>query len=225
MPALRQTRAGGGDRPQHHKPTSAQKRASAEAAPFRCVMELANLGVELPADVPFSANSKAAFVPAAGASFFPSCASTHASMLCWSKHHANCATARVSTPRQVDEYHEGRANAPVQPVEPANPAVKPSCTRIGFNFKTSRIESKNVTEKIVGGAACVHAYNAEGATFSGISISTHPSNGTLTQIDATHFRYQVRAGFKGSDEYAIRACATSKGGSGCSILTYHVTAE
>jgi hypothetical protein len=116
----------------------------------------------------------------------------------------------------------------LKPLPPmtTTPTVNPACNRTGnTTFHPDKNEANTLNETSVGGGACRHQYNEHGARFTSLSVATHPKNGTVTQTGDRTFAYQPRAGFKGSDVYAIQICANTSKGSGCSTLTYQVTVD
>jgi hypothetical protein len=99
-----------------------------------------------------------------------------------------------------------------------------ACRIMGFRFYPAQNDSVSTTGVITGGTACTHPFRAGGTLrFNSASIASRPSNGTLTQTGALSFRYQPRAGFKGSDQYSLKVCGTGRSGIGCSTITYRMT--
>ena len=59
------------------------------------------------------------------------------------------------------------------------------------------------------------------------SITSPPKNGSLSVLDPLTLKYQPNPGFKGSDQYVFKLCGSDNktGRSGCSTITYNVTAN
>jgi Caspase domain len=114
----------------------------------------------------------------------------------------------------------------------ANAGTAPSsstqavCHQDGWQASSLRNETASVNQTTTGGAACViHLQSGLDSPYA--SIASPPKNGTLTLLDPLTLRYQPNSGFKGSDQYIFKLCASDNktGRSGCSTITYNVTAN
>jgi hypothetical protein len=56
-------------------------------------------------------------------------------------------------------------------------------------------------------------------------VAQKPAHGTLTQLNATTFRYSAARGYKGSDTFAIYGVGKGPYGSGRSVMTVNATIE
>jgi len=62
-----------------------------------------------------------------------------------------------------------------------------------------------------------------GGTVSGSDISEKPAHGKLKKLSVSGFQYTAKAGFKGSDTFAIKAAGQGPTASGTSVITVHAT--
>jgi hypothetical protein len=62
-----------------------------------------------------------------------------------------------------------------------------------------------------------------GGTVSGSDISQKPAHGKLKKLDKSTFQYTAKAGYKGSDTFAIKAAGQGPTASGTSVITVHAT--
>jgi hypothetical protein len=83
---------------------------------------------------------------------------------------------------------------------------------------------KNSTSYIdlKSGGSCLFPIRMDG-TVSGSDISEKPAHGKLKKLSVSSFQYTAKAGFKGSDTFAIKATGQAPTASGTSIITVHAT--
>jgi len=77
---------------------------------------------------------------------------------------------------------------------------------------------------IASGGACLFPIRMDGAVHSS-SISQKPAHGTLKRLNISTFEYTARAGYKGSDSFAIQAAGKGPTSSGTSIVTMNITVQ
>jgi hypothetical protein len=72
--------------------------------------------------------------------------------------------------------------------------------------------------------SCLHKFVLDsGVRLKAASIVRNPKNGSLTQNTPLSFTYVPKTNFAGVDAYAVRICASSQRGSGCSTISYQVS--
>jgi hypothetical protein len=62
-----------------------------------------------------------------------------------------------------------------------------------------------------------------GGTVSGSDISQKPAHGKLKKLNISTFQYTAKAGYKGSDTFAIKAAGQGPAAYGTSVITVHAT--
>jgi hypothetical protein len=62
-----------------------------------------------------------------------------------------------------------------------------------------------------------------GGTVSGSDVSQKPAHGKLKKLNVSTFQYTAKAGYKGSDTFAIKAAGQGPSASGTSVITVHAT--
>jgi hypothetical protein len=72
------------------------------------------------------------------------------------------------------------------------------------------------------GRSCLFSIRMRG-TVSGSDISQKPVHGKLKRLDISTFEYAAKAGFQGSDTFAIKATGQGPTASGTSVITVHAT--
>ena len=77
---------------------------------------------------------------------------------------------------------------------------------------------------IGSGGTCLFPIRMEGAVTSS-SISKKPAHGTLKKLNVSTFQYSAKAGYKGSDSFAITATGKGPTSSGTSIVTMNATMQ
>jgi hypothetical protein len=100
-------------------------------------------------------------------------------------------------------------------------AADAECSVIGGRFHPNQKDVLNLSGVMSAGSTCIHRVHARNTyRFASASVVAAPHNGTLSPIEAFSFRYQPRAGFRGSDEYSVRVCGMRQGA--CSMLMYRM---
>jgi len=101
-------------------------------------------------------------------------------------------------------------------------AAVADCNVIGGRFHPNQNDVLNLSGVMPAGSECIHRIRALNTyKFASASVVAAPHNGTLSPIEAFSFRYQPKAGFRGSDEYSVRVCGVRQGA--CSMLMYRMT--
>lgn len=72
------------------------------------------------------------------------------------------------------------------------------------------------------GGSCQFPIRMRG-TVSASDISQKPAHGKLKKLNMSTFEYRSKAGFKGSDTFAVKATGQGSTASGTSVLTVHAT--
>jgi hypothetical protein len=105
-------------------------------------------------------------------------------------------------------------------------ALSPSPARtaecIVSGYPTTFGVDMNGSFEIRSGDSCHYAFNLRGVVRSS-RVAAHAKHGTVRMLDLTSFEYQPRAGYKGTDAFAIEATGESQTGEGKSILNMNVT--
>ena len=57
------------------------------------------------------------------------------------------------------------------------------------------------------------------------SISQKPAHGTLKRLNLSTYEYAAKAGYKGSDTFAIKATGKGPTSSGTSVITVNATVQ
>ena len=80
--------------------------------------------------------------------------------------------------------------------------------------------------RVSDGGGCGIGYRSGGGTsFTSVKIVDMPTNGTLVQNGAFHFRYKPKRGFVGEDNFKINICGDYQGKNGCVTNNYKVKVE
>ena len=75
---------------------------------------------------------------------------------------------------------------------------------------------------VVPGGSCQFPIKLPGTVVSS-DISQKPGHGKLKKINVSTFQYTAKAGYKGSDAFAITATGKGQKASGTSVVTMQVT--
>jgi len=57
------------------------------------------------------------------------------------------------------------------------------------------------------------------------SISQKPAHGTLKKLNISTYQYTAKAGYKGTDTFAVEVTGKSPTASGTSVITMNVTVQ
>jgi hypothetical protein len=102
--------------------------------------------------------------------------------------------------------------------------VKAACTVVPMTYHPAQNAAGSTTGAITRGSTCLHQYRSGTAyAIDSVSIASRPANGALTQAGRFAIRYKPRPGYKGTDQYSLKLCASGARGSGCSVITYRMT--
>jgi hypothetical protein len=138
----------------------------------------------------------------------------------------------VSTGKDVPWLN--KCAAAVTPGQAASPTPPPSAATSGgchtddYTFSTVLSQSATANSVSIGGATCSYTIapiHPDQVQFTNASIVEQPNNGTFEQTGSFAFKYQPKAGFSGTDEYAIKVCGHNSQRAGCATVTYRVTVK
>ena len=124
-----------------------------------------------------------------------------------------------------DAIDEPQVASAAQP-PPNNSAAAPQqgCKQDDWHAASLLNEAASANQTTTGGAACIIRLHS-GLDSPYTTIETRPKNGTLTLVDPLTLKFQPNPGFRGSDQYVIHLCGSKGNRSGCSTVSYHVTAN
>jgi hypothetical protein len=106
----------------------------------------------------------------------------------------------------------------------ASSSPSPVCHQDAWHAASLNNETASANQTTTAGAACIiHLQSGLDSPYA--SIESPPKNGTLSLLDPLTLKYQPNPGFKGSDKYIFHLCGSKNGRSGCSTVTYNVTAD
>ncbi len=77
---------------------------------------------------------------------------------------------------------------------------------------------------VASGETCVFHIRMQG-DIQISSIAKEPANGTLKKLDVSTYEYTAKAGYKGSDTFAIRATGAGPASSGTSLITMNAAVK
>ncbi|HWJ19868.1 MAG TPA: Ig-like domain-containing protein [Geobacterales bacterium] len=78
---------------------------------------------------------------------------------------------------------------------------------------------------VASGGTCLFPIRMEGVVKSS-SISQKPAHGTLKRLNISTYEYTAKAGYKGSDSFAVQATGKGPTGlSGTSVITMNATVQ
>ena len=83
-------------------------------------------------------------------------------------------------------------------------------------------ENSTADIDLASGASCQFPVRMHG-TVSSSEISQKPAHGKLKRLNITTYEYKAKAGYKGSDTFAIKATGQGPAASGTSAITVHAT--
>ena len=83
-------------------------------------------------------------------------------------------------------------------------------------------ENSTADIDLASGASCQFPIRMHGAASSS-EISQKPAHGKLKRLNITTYEYKAKAGYKGSDTFAIKATGQGPAASGTSAITVHAT--
>jgi hypothetical protein len=75
---------------------------------------------------------------------------------------------------------------------------------------------------LTSGGSCQFPIRMRGMA-SASEISQKPAHGKLRKLNASTFEYKAKAGYKGSDTFAVKATGQGPTASGTSVITVHAT--
>jgi hypothetical protein len=77
---------------------------------------------------------------------------------------------------------------------------------------------------VASGGSCLFPIRIAGAMKSS-SISQKPAHGTLKKLNISTYQYTAKAGYKGSDVFAVQATGKGPTASGTSVITMNATVQ
>ena len=104
-------------------------------------------------------------------------------------------------------------------------AASASCVVRGGRFDPAQNDSPTWAAAVSGGTCTINFRSLGNRVFTGTSVVSRPSGGSVALAGMTSARYQARAGFKGSDSVAFKVCGSHRAGSGCSTITVNMAVQ
>jgi hypothetical protein len=77
---------------------------------------------------------------------------------------------------------------------------------------------------VASGGSCLFPIRMQGEVKSS-SISKKPAHGTLKRLNISTYEYTAKAGYKGSDSFAVKATGKGPTASGTSVITMNATVQ
>ncbi|WFU71198.1 Ig-like domain-containing protein [Bradyrhizobium sp. CB2312] len=77
---------------------------------------------------------------------------------------------------------------------------------------------------VSSGGTCLFPVKMDGVIASS-NISQKPAHGTLKKLNASTYTYTAKAGYKGSDAFAVSFRGKGPSGSGTSVVTLNATVQ
>lgn len=77
---------------------------------------------------------------------------------------------------------------------------------------------------VASGGSCLFPMRIAGVMKSS-SISQKPAHGTLKKLNISTYQYTAKAGYKGTDTFAVEVTGKSPTASGTSVITMNVTVQ
>ena len=77
---------------------------------------------------------------------------------------------------------------------------------------------------IASGGTCLFPIRMDGVVNTS-SISQRPAHGTLKRLNISTYEYTAKAGYKGSDSFAVQATGKGPTSSGTSVITMNATVQ
>jgi hypothetical protein len=77
---------------------------------------------------------------------------------------------------------------------------------------------------VASGGTCLFPIRMDGVVKS-TSISQRPAHGTLKRLNASTYTYTAKAGYKGTDAFAVQATGKGPTSSGTSVITMNATVQ
>lgn len=77
---------------------------------------------------------------------------------------------------------------------------------------------------VASGGTCLFPIRMDGVVSSS-SVSQKPAHGTLKRLNISTYEYTAKAGYKGSDVFAIQATGKGPTSSGTSVITANATVQ
>jgi hypothetical protein len=104
-------------------------------------------------------------------------------------------------------------------------AASASCVVRGGRFDPAQNDSHTWAAGVTGGTCTINFRSRGNMVFTGTSVVSRPSGGSIAMAGMTSAQYQARAGFKGSDSVAFKVCGSHRAGSGCSTITVNLAVQ
>jgi hypothetical protein len=100
-----------------------------------------------------------------------------------------------------------------------------SCVMRTVRFDPAQNDSVTWSGAVTGGTCTISFRSLGSMVFTGTTIVSRPSGGSISMGGNTTANYQARAGFKGSDSVAFRVCGDGRTGKGCSTVTVQLQVQ
>jgi hypothetical protein len=99
-----------------------------------------------------------------------------------------------------------------------------TCTVRGSRYFPSQNDSVTHDLIVPRSGGCFRNFQTRQMTFTGTTLVSPPSAGSVQIMGVSRLRYVARAGTR-SDRFVVRVCARGQSGSGCSTITHVVTVQ
>ena len=100
-----------------------------------------------------------------------------------------------------------------------------SCVLRTGRFDPAQNDSVTWSGTVTGGTCTISFRSLGSMVFTGTTIVSRPSGGSVSMGGNTTANYQARAGFKGNDSVAFRVCGDGRTGEGCSTVTVQLQVQ
>ncbi|MCB1542003.1 MAG: hypothetical protein KDJ25_14535 [Rhodoblastus sp.] len=100
-----------------------------------------------------------------------------------------------------------------------------SCVVRGTRYDPAQNDSVTWYATVTGGTCRITFRSLGSLVFTGTSVASRPSGGSVAMSGNTTANYRARGGFKGADSVAFKVCGQGRSGSGCSTITVQLTVD
>jgi len=104
-------------------------------------------------------------------------------------------------------------------------AASARCIVRGSRYNPPENDAVTWAAAVTGGTCRITFRSLGSLVFTGTSIASRPSGGTIAMAGNTTANYRARAGFKGVDSVAFKVCGQGRSGSGCSTITVQLSVD
>lgn len=104
-------------------------------------------------------------------------------------------------------------------------AASASCVVRGGRFDPAQNDAPTWSAAVSDGTCTINFRSRGSMVFTGTTLVSRPSGGSIAMAGNTSASYRARAGFKGSDSVAFKVCGSHRGGAGCSTITVNMSVQ